>query len=234
MKVLKKKYIKPLYIAIEGPIGVGKTTLTNLLVEYLNGQSVYEEFEENPFLESFYDDRRSVAFQTQIFFLLSRYKQQQSVKQPDLFKQSLISDYLFAKDRIFACLNLDEEELRLYEKIYDLLNMKVRKPDLVVYLSAPVDILLQRIQKRDRQYERNIELGYLSELSSIYHQFFFHQYSEAPVMAVNTNGINIIDNLEDRHTLLQRVVGAVADFEENEISDEIVFKRDFESELCFL
>jgi deoxyguanosine kinase len=198
----------PTYIAVEGPIGVGKTTLTNMLVDYLEGRGVYEEFEENPFLRKFYDDRRSVAFQTQIFFLFSRFKQQQTLRQGDLFAETLITDYLFAKDRIFAYLNLNDDELTLYDKIYDLLNLKVRKPDLVVHLTAPLDTLLRRIKARGREYERSIEPTYLRELTSAYHRFF-HTYSEAPVITVDTAGIDVVGSVEDRLELLEKVVRAV-------------------------
>lgn len=199
---------RPLYIAIEGPIGVGKTTLTNLLVEYLNGKGVYEEFEENPFLQKFYEDPASVAFQTQMFFLMCRYKQQQSIRQQELFRQTVIADYLFAKDRIFAVLNLDDDELRLYEKIYEIIDQRIQKPDLVVHLTAPLDVLFQRITQRGRSYERSIPSDYLTSLASAYHNFFLH-YKEAPVLTVDTAGIDIVANIEDRITLLEKVVASV-------------------------
>jgi deoxyguanosine kinase len=199
---------RPLYIAVEGPIGVGKTTLTNLLVEHFEARGVYEEFEENPFLAKFYENRRSVAFQTQIFFLLCRFKQQQSMRQQDLFHTTLVSDYLFAKDRIFACINLDDDELALYEKIFDLINPRVKKPDLVVYLTAPLEVLFQRISNRGREYERSIEPEYLTTLAATYHDFFLH-YDEAPVLKVDTAGIDVVFNLEDRLELLDRVVASI-------------------------
>ena len=199
---------KALYIAVEGPIGVGKTTLTKMLVEYLDGSPLFEEFEENPFLEKFYADRHSVAFQTQIFFLLSRFKQQQRVRQQDLFNRTIISDYLFAKDRIFATLNLDSDELALYDKVYELLDMRVHKPDLVVYLFAPLEILLQRIARRGRSYERCIEAEYLRKLSTAYHHFFY-RFKDIPVLSIDTADIDPVSKAEDKVALLERVLSSV-------------------------
>lgn len=205
---------KPMYIAVEGPIGVGKTTLTNMLVDYLDATPLYEEFEENPFLKKFYDDRRVVAFQTQIFFLLSRFRQQQQVRQQNLFQQTVVSDYLFAKDRIFAYLNLDTDELALYDKVYEILNLRVQKPDLVVYLTAPLEVIQARIKVRGRSYERAIEPDYLAELASAYHSFFF-RYKDVPVMTVDTAGIDVVNNIDDRTSLLERVVANVSAWRDN-------------------
>lgn len=184
------------YIVVEGPIGVGKTTFSRQLIERLNGRGVFEEVEENPFLASFYADREKHAFQTQLFFLLSRFRQQQELFQEDLFNQVLVSDYLFAKDRIFASINLDPNELALYNRIYELLGPRVRKPDLVVYLRARLDVLLARIRKRGREFERRFDPEYLSELSRAYNDYFFH-YDETPLLVVDTSDIDFVTNDND-------------------------------------
>jgi deoxyadenosine/deoxycytidine kinase len=192
---------RPRYIAIEGPIGVGKTTLAQLLSERLAGRLVLEPVEENPFLASFYDDARKYAFQTQLFFLLSRFQQQQQLFQQDLFNQGTVADYLFAKDRIFASLTLDPNELALYDRLYEVLGPRVVKPDLVVYLQARVDVLLQRIKKRGRGYEQRIDPAYVEALATAYSSFFFH-YEETPLLVVNTSEIDIVDSEEDLEALV--------------------------------
>lgn len=192
---------RPRYIAIEGPIGVGKTTLAGILAERLGGRLVLEAHEENPFLAGFYADRKKHAFQTQIFFLLSRFQQQQVLFQQDLFSRSTVADYLFAKDRIFASLTLDANEAALYHQIYELLGPRVVKPDLVVYLQARVDVLQARIRKRGRDYERGMDPGYLEALAKAYSDFFFH-YDETPLLVVNTSDIDFERNPEDLETLL--------------------------------
>lgn len=192
------------YIVVEGPIGVGKSTLTRLLIERFNGRGVYEIVEENPFLASFYADREKYAFQTQLFFLLSRFKQQQSLYQEDLFNQLLVSDYLFAKDRIFANLTLDPNELALYERVYEGFGPRVRKPDLVVYLRARLDVLLARIRKRGREFERRFDPEYLEALCSTYNDFFF-RYEDTPLLVVDTSDIDFVANDED----LDEILGAV-------------------------
>ncbi len=178
------------YIAIDGPIGAGKTTLANLLVERLGGRLVAEPVDENPFLASFYEDRKKHAFQTQIFFLLSRFQQQQGLFQQDLFAQVTVADYLFAKDRIFASLNLDPNELALYEQVYALIGPRTVKPDLVVYLQARQEVLLQRIRRRGRPFERHLEPSYLEALARAYGDFFFH-YDETPLLVVNTSDLDL-------------------------------------------
>jgi deoxyguanosine kinase len=189
------------YIAIEGPIGAGKTTLASLLAERFGGRLLAEPAHENPFLASFYEDRRKHAFQTQVFFLLSRFQQQQELFQQDLFSQVTIADYLFAKDRIFATLNLDANELALYERIYALLGARTVKPDLVVYLQARQDVLLQRIRRRGRDFERHLEPAYLEALSRAYNDFFFH-YDETPLLVVNTSDVDLAGSASDADALV--------------------------------
>ncbi|BDG02595.1 deoxynucleoside kinase [Anaeromyxobacter oryzae] len=192
---------RPRYIAVEGPIGVGKTTLAHILAERLGGRLVPEQADENPFLPGFYADRRKHAFQAQLFFLLSRFQQQQALFQQDLFSRSTIADYLFAKDRIFASLTLDPNELALYQQVYDLLGPRVVRPDLVIYLQARVDVLATRIKKRGRDYERGMDAGYLEALAKAYSDFFFH-YDDTPLLVVNTSDIDLEGNAEDLEALL--------------------------------
>jgi deoxyguanosine kinase len=192
------------YIVVEGPIGVGKTSLSNLLAERFSARRILEVVEENPFLSSFYTDRDKYAFQTQIFFLLSRFRQQQELFQQDLFNSVTVSDYLFAKDRIFACLTLDPNELSLYDRVFEALGPRVAKPDLVIYLQARLEVLLQRIKKRGREFERKFDPVYLEELCKSYNEFFFH-YSETPLLVINTSDIDFVNNETD----LDSLVGAI-------------------------
>ncbi|AGC43665.1 deoxynucleoside kinase [Myxococcus stipitatus DSM 14675] len=189
------------YIVVEGPIGVGKTSLSNILSERLSARRVLEVVEENPFLSNFYTDRQKFGFQTQIFFLLSRFRQQQELFQQDLFRSVTVSDYLFAKDRIFAHLNLDAHELALYERVFEALGPRVTKPDLVVYLQARLDVLLQRIKKRGREFERKFDAAYLEGLVHAYNNFFSH-YTETPLLVVDTSDIDFVNNEFDREDLL--------------------------------
>jgi deoxyguanosine kinase len=192
------------YIVVEGPIGVGKTSLCHLLAERFGGRRVLEVVEENPFLPSFYADRQKFAFQTQLFFLLSRFRQQQELYQQDLFSTVTVSDYLFAKDRIFARLNLEGHELALYERVYETLGPRVTKPDLVVFLQARVDVLQQRIKRRGREFERRFDAGYLAEVARAYNEYFFH-YSETPLLVVNTSEVDFVNSGADLEPLLAMV-----------------------------
>jgi deoxyguanosine kinase len=181
---------EPGYIAIEGVIGVGKTTLATILSERLDAQLQVEEVEENPFLSKFYGDMRGYAFQTQIFFLLSRYRQQMELTQASLFAQKVVSDYIFAKDRIFAYINLNDDELMLYEKLVKILEKDIAKPDVVVYLQAGTDTLMERICKRGRPFEKNMPQDYIETLNQAYNHFFFH-YEETPLVMVNTDSLDL-------------------------------------------
>ncbi len=192
------------YIAIEGPIGVGKTSLAKLLAKEFDAQTILETSKENPFLSEFYADRKRMAFQTQIFFLLSRYRQQQELFQQELFNKTTIIDYIFARDRIFAYLNLDDNELALYEQIYSLLHERIPKPDLVIYLSASTDTLLERIESRGRDFEKNISKDYMEELSQAFNRFFFH-YSETPLLVINTSEIDFVKNPGDLKDLAKQI-----------------------------
>ena len=192
-------------IAIEGVIGAGKTSLSRMLAPDLEAELELEVFEDNPFLTRFYEDRRSHAFVTQMFFLLSRYKQQMNRLQMDLFDQRLVADYLFAKDRIFATINLGEDELRLYERVAEVLEEKIPRPDVVVYLQASTDVLMRRIAWRGRSYERNIDPEYIQTLNEAYNYFFFH-YTDTPLLVVNTNDLDFVRNRRHYEDLLNTIV----------------------------
>ena len=192
------------YIVIEGPIGVGKTSLAKLLAKEFTARCILEKPEDNPFLSHFYQDRKKHAFQTQIFFLLTRFQQQQQIAQLDLFNQVTLSDYLFEKDRIFALLNLDENELILYEKIFQLLEGRIPTPDLVILLQAKPEVLLHRIKSRSISYEKEIELEYLKRLTEAYNYFFFH-YDQSPLLVVNTSEIDFVKRKEDLAQLLREI-----------------------------
>jgi deoxyguanosine kinase len=184
-----------MYVAIEGVIGVGKTTLARLLRPMLEAEILLEIFEENPFLSDFYSDRARYAFQTQIFFLLSRYHQQRRTV-PDLLEagRSLISDYTFAKDALFARINLQGDELDMYYRVHEALGEKIPKPDLIVYLRADTAVLMQRIALRDRPYERNMEHDYIDRLNESYESFFSRTPGGDPVLTIDTNPLNIVEN----------------------------------------
>ncbi len=195
---------EPRYLAVEGPIGVGKTALVEILAQRLQARAVLEAAEENPFLKEFYRDMPRYAFQAQLYFLLTRYRQQQELVQFDLFRQRLISDYLFPRDRIFAHLTLDDHELALYEKIHALLEARTPKPDFVIYLQADVDALYKRIAIRGRAYERGIPRGYLEDVVQAYNHFFFH-YTDTPLLVVNTTEIDFVKRKGDLEDLINQV-----------------------------
>jgi deoxyguanosine kinase len=192
------------HIVIEGPIGVGKTSLAKLLAEVFHARCLLEKPEENPFLAHFYQDPKKYAFQAQVFFLLTRFQQQREIAQLDLFNQVTLSDYLFDKDRIFALLNLDEHELALYEKIFQLLEGRLPTPDLVIFLQARPEVLLQRIKSRNIPYEKEIELEYLKRLTEAYNYYFFH-YAQSPLLVVNTSEIDFVKRKEDLDQLLREI-----------------------------
>ena len=192
------------YIVVEGPIGVGKTSLAKSLASEFQARSVFENVDDNPFLPKFYEDRQTHAFQNQIFFLLSRYQQQRILSQPELFNQNTVGDYLFAKDKIFASLTLNNEELRLYQQVYELFDARIPKPDLVVYLQARPEVLYKRMKKRDKSYERDVTLEYLKEVSQAYNQFFFH-YDESPLLVVNTSEIDFVASSKDLADLIKEI-----------------------------
>ena len=196
------------YVAVEGPIGVGKTTLARILHEELGGQLLLEVFEENPFLSDFYADRARYAFQTQIFFLLSRYRQQYERVPRTLARGSLVSDYLFAKDRLFARLNLGGDELAVYEHMHAALGEKIAAPSLVVHLRASTDVLMNRIATRDRSYERTMSRQYIDELRLAYERFFA-DYDQAPVLNVDSSALDFVVNLDDRRTIVGLVRNAL-------------------------
>ncbi len=192
------------YIVIEGAIGVGKTSLAQLLAKELNARLFLEKVEDNPFLTRFYQDRRQFSFQTQIFFLLSRYRQLESLTQQDLFSAVTLSDYFMPKDRIFATLNLEPDELTLYDQIYSLLNPRIPKPDLVIYLQAETDVLMRRIKQRGRDYENDMAWDYLAALNQAYNDFFFY-YNESPLMVVQTSEIDFVKSRADLEDLLEEM-----------------------------
>ncbi len=192
------------YIAIEGPIGVGKTALARRLADSLSADLVLEEVEENPFLERFYRDGRSAALPAQMFFLFARARQIEQLRQPDLFSSVRISDYLFTRDRLFAELNLDPDELTLYDQIAENLAIEVPIPDLVIYLQASVDAIMQRLAKRDSHYDRFVDRRYIERLTDAYARFF-HAYDDGPLLIVNASQIDPVHNEADYEQLFQQI-----------------------------
>jgi len=192
------------YIAIEGVIGVGKTTLTRLAQNEFKAEILLEVFGENPFLARFYQDRKRYGFQTQIFFLLSRYQQQHEVIPAVLTRGNLISDYTFDKNAIFARLNIEGDELTMYERVHNIISTKIPTPDLVVYLRADTDVLMERIATRDRSYERAMERGYIAALGGAYDDFFAH-YTGAPVLTIDSNALDFVRRPEDLRAILDHI-----------------------------
>lgn len=199
---------QPRLVVVEGPIGVGKTSLVKRLAESFGCASLLENPDDNPFLERFYQDPRGAAFATQLHFLFQRSNQLDGLRQGDLFNgKGLVADFLFAKDRLFAELTLDKHELALYDQVYSRLSMDAPRPDLVVYLQAPVSVLMQRIRRRDRQVEKTLDAGYLKRLSDAYTEFFYH-YDETPLLIVNATELNPVDKEADYQLLLDRICNA--------------------------
>lgn len=195
---------KHYYIAIEGVIGVGKTTLTRLAQPAFDAEILLEVFEENPFLARFYQDRKRYGFQTQIFFLLSRYHQQHEFIPAALARGNLLSDYTFDKNQIFATLNIEGDELAMYESVHRIIATKIPTPDLVVYLRADTDVLMERIALRDRSYERAMERDYIAQLGQAYDEFF-KRYTLAPVLTIDSNAIDFVRNASDLQMILERI-----------------------------
>jgi deoxyguanosine kinase len=206
-KLKRKTDITIMYLAIEGVIGVGKTTLARLLQPVFQAELYLEVFEENPFLSDFYADRQRYAFQTQIFFLLSRYHQQRRIsKQAMQADIQIIADYTFTKDSLFARINLRGDELEMYYRVHQALAEKISLPNLIVYLRADTETLMQRIAMRDRSYERNMERGYIEELNQVYDRFFADSHSQGvPVLRIDTNNLNYVRNSDDLQWVENRI-----------------------------
>ena len=197
---MKKIY----HIAVEGTIGVGKTSLAKILAERIEGRLVLEEFEDNPFLTEFYKDPKRWAFQTQINFLISRYYQQIQLQQVNLFSDKIVSDYMFAKDKLFAQTSLDDNEMILYQKLASIFEKNITYPDLVIFLQSDVDRLMENINKRGRSYEKDIDWEYLSQLNDVYNQYFL-RYDKGNLLVINTNNIDFVDNKKDLKQILDVV-----------------------------
>ncbi len=195
----------PRYIAIEGPIGIGKTTLAKRLAESFNYETLLEDAEENPFLERFYQDRRSNALPTQLYFLFQRMRKLQDLRQGDIFQPVRVSDFLIEKDPLFARITLDDNEYHLYQTVYDNIIEDLPKPDLVIYLQAPTDTLYDRVQMRGNAIERPIEQAYLQQLNDAYTQFFYH-YDDTPLLIVNTEVINLAQGNMDYQNLVKYIL----------------------------
>jgi len=192
------------YISIEGVIGVGKTSLAKILSDKLNSKLILEKFESNPFLEDFYKDKKHFAFQTQIYFLLSRFRQQMDLFQTDMFHKNIITDYMFIKDKLFAYLNLNDKELKLYDELLKLLIKQIPKPDLAIYLQSGTDRLMKNIHQRNRSFESNIKKKYIESLNQMYNQYFFN-YNETPLLIINTTEIDFVNNEDDLNEILKYI-----------------------------
>ena len=197
------------YVAIEGTIGVGKTSLANLLSEKLSAKLVLEAFEDNPFLSDFYEDPERHAFQTQLWFLLQRYQQQQDLRQVDMFQNLVITDYMFVKDRLFASLNLNEKEMSLYDTVANMMERNVIQPDLVIFLQADTGTLMKNISKRGRDIEKNISEDYIDALNQVYNEYFF-RYQDTPLVIINTNNIDFVENPGDLEEMISYIRQPVA------------------------
>ena len=184
------------YVAIEGTIGVGKTSLAKLISEHLGAKLVLEEFQDNPFLSDFYNDPERHAFQTQLWFLLQRFQQQQDLRQIDMFQNLVITDYMFVKDRLFASLNLNEKEMSLYDTVANMMERNVIGPDLVIFLQADTETLMRNISKRGRDFEKNMSEDYIDALNQVYNEYFF-RYQDTPLVIINTNNIDFVNNKGD-------------------------------------
>ena len=189
-------------ISIEGTIGVGKTSLAHILAEKIKAKLILEKFEENPFLKDFYKNQEQYAFQTQLFFLLSRYSQHQDLKQVDIFSKTIVSDYMFIKDRLFACLNLNDREMVLYDSIAKILEKDIIYPDLAIFLQADTDKLMSNISKRGRAYEEDINPNYIESLNQVYNEYFF-RYDKGPLLIINTNEIDFVNNNDDLDGIME-------------------------------
>jgi deoxyguanosine kinase len=192
------------FVVVEGPIGVGKTSLARRLAQSFGSELVLEQTEENPFLERFYRNPRTAAFPTQLFFLFQRARQLQEFRQQDMFDPVRVSDYLLDKDRLFARVTLDDEEYALYEQVYAKLAIDAPKPDLVIYLQAPVDVLMERVARRGIRYEHLIERSYLERIADTYARFFLH-YDAAPLLIVNTGAIDLVNSEPDYELLFREI-----------------------------
>ena len=192
------------YVAIEGTIGVGKTSLANLLSEKLSAKLVLEAFEDNQFLSDFYEDPERHAFQTQLWFLLQRYQQQQDLRQVDMFQNLVITDYMFVKDRLFASLNLNEKEMSLYDTVANMMERNVIQPDLVIFLQADTGTLMKNISKRGRDIEKNISEDYIDALNQVYNEYFF-RYQDTPLVIINTNNIDFVNNHKDLEEVINYI-----------------------------
>jgi len=189
------------HICIEGTIGVGKTSLAKLIADEMDAKTVLEKFEENPFLSNFYSDKKRYAMQTQLFFLLSRYKQHQDLQQMDMFTNAIVSDYMFDKDRLFAALNLTDMELDLYSRIANELQKNIIYPDLIIFLQSETDRLMHNIKIRGRTFEEDMDWKYIDELNQIYNEYFF-RYDKGPLVIINTNDIDFVNNPDDLKAII--------------------------------